>query len=82
MGLLIGIFRLAAYKINDNFTEKELKANREKAYYQNGKNMEKAKKQGKYINGSKGYNSQLNKLNSVTKKNSERREQFINDILS
>lgn len=82
MGLVKGVLRFVAYGINDIFTEKELKVNRAKAYYQNGENMRKAKKQGKYINGSKGYNRQLNMLNSVTKKNSDRREQFINDILS
>ncbi len=82
MGLLKGIFRFTAHKINDGFTEKELKENGGKAYCQNGRNMKKAKKQGKHINGSQGYSRQLEKLNNKTNKKSKRREQFIDDIFS
>lgn len=82
MGLLKGLLRLAAHNVNDGVTEKELRTNVRKAYVQNGRNMKRAKKQGKRINGSQGYYIQLDKLNSQTNKKSKRREQFIDDIFS
>lgn len=81
MGIIKAISRISAKAISRSIENKEVANASLKAYKQTGKDIEKAKKQGKYINGSKKYkNYKKSNIQNARRKGSDR-EKFIDDLM-
>jgi hypothetical protein len=74
------IFKFIARKANDKVTYIDICRTQHKAYQATGKQIEKAKKEGRFINGSNVYKINFKKAKSKAIKNGRAREQFINDL--
>lgn len=80
LNLIKAPIKWCARKLSDNRYNKDLKANQQKAYDKTGKQLEKAKKQGKYINGSELYNHNLANSMRIPNQKKRRRDKFIDEI--
>ncbi len=80
MKILEAMFKFAARKANDKLTSQNHKHAQSKAYKETGKQMRKANREGKYINGSRVYKVNFNQAKRRALKNGRAREQFINDL--
>lgn len=80
MKIFQAFFKFTARKANDKLTSLDIKHAQGKAYKTTGKQMRKANKEGKYLNGSKVYKVNYKKAKNKAIKNGRAREQFINDL--
>ncbi len=67
-------------KSNESHTEKELKNAPDKAYKMTGKEIDKAKKNGNFINGKQRYKDNKKKIQNDILKKSKDRDKFIDDL--
>lgn len=80
MSLPKAAFKYILRRGNESHTQKELEENKKRAYKQTGQDIEKAKKEGRYIRGSRNYKNTKNKMDKSTLKKSEHREKLIDDL--
>lgn len=80
MKIFEAIIKFAARKANDKLTSIDISKAQGKAYATTGKQMRRANKKGRYINGSKVYKVNFKKAKSKAIRNRRAREQFINDL--
>lgn len=80
MKLIKPILKFGAKLGNSIFCKVSLNRNKSKAYSKVGKQIAKAKKTGKYVDGSLAYKKQLKELNESTKKRTELVDDFIDFI--
>lgn len=81
MGIIKAISRISAKAISRSIENKEVANASSKAYKQTGADIKKAKKQGKYVNGSAKYKNYKNSnIQSARRKGSDR-EKFIDDLM-
>ena len=80
MKIFQAFFKFAARKANNKLTSLDIKRAQGKAYETTGKEMRRANKKGKYINGSKVYKVNYYKARNKAIRNGRAREQFINDL--
>ena len=80
MSLFSAIGKGLARHANDKHAEHQRKKAKKNAYKKTGKEMDRANKNGKYINGSQTYKNNLNEENRKIKAQHKRNENFINDL--
>lgn len=66
--------------ISDHIYNNALRQGREKAFAQTGKQIEKAKRQGRYIDGSGKYYRNLANNMRIPDQRKLRRDKFINEL--
>lgn len=80
MSFFKAIAKACARKISDSVTNSQIANSKQKAYAKTGKEIEDARKRGKYINGSAAYQKNLRQIRSKAYKNGQDRRSFINDL--
>ena len=82
MGLIKAIGRLTAQGVNTGYTNGRVNGASAKAYKQTGREIEAAKKQGRWVNGSAAHKRNKSQNIRTAKRNGRTRSQFINDIFN
>lgn len=80
MSLIKAISKLCAKGASRQLTKIQVSNAGNKAYKETGRQMQAARKQGRFINGSKTYHANKRKIISKAYRNARDRENFINDI--
>lgn len=80
MSFLKAFGKLCAKCASRQVTKIQVSNAGDKAYKETGKQMKAARKQGKFINGSKAYHANKRKIINKAYRNGRDRENFINDI--
>lgn len=80
MSLLFAGFKFLVRSCNDSLLHRDLDNAHEKSYKQTGKEIDHARKKGKYINGSEIYRKNLKKNIRTAKSRHSNRDKFISDL--
>lgn len=80
MNFLKAVAKACARKISDSVTDCQIANSKQKAYAKTGKEIEDARRRGKYINGSKAYQDNLRQIRNKAIRNGQDRREFINDL--
>ena len=80
MSLLFAWLKLFARNCNDFQLQHDLNKAKEKSYEQTGKAMKRARKNGKYINGTEIYQKNLKKNIHTAMSRHSNRDKFISDL--
>ncbi len=72
--------KLCAKKVSRQITKTQISNAGNSAYKETGRQMEAARKEGKYFDGSKVYRDNKRKIIRKAYQNGRDREKFINDI--
>ena len=80
MGFFKAIGKLAARKTNDVKHNNTLKNAPKKTYKEVGKELKKAEKSGKYVNGSELYSQKLKKNQNKENQRYNNTNKFIDDL--
>lgn len=72
--------KLGARKISDNSYNRDVAISREKAYKKTGKQIRFARRSGRFIDGSKAYNTNLANSMILPNQRKARRDKFIDEI--
>lgn len=80
MNFFKAVAKACARKISDSITDSQIANSKQKAYAKTGKEIEDARRRGKYINGSKAYQNNLRQIRAKAYRNGQDRKAFINDL--
>lgn len=80
MSLKLALFKFFARSANDKVTAHDVKTSQERAYKKTGKQIERAKKEGRFIDGKSAYKANYKSYKSTAIKKGHARAQFINDL--
>lgn len=81
MGIIKAVSRISAKAISRSIEKKEVANASSKAYKQTGKDIKKAKMQGKYVNGATKYKNYKNSNIQTARRKGSDREKFIDDLM-
>jgi hypothetical protein len=81
MGLFKAVTRLTAQSANKSYTNSQVNGASAKAYKQTGREIQAAKKEGRWINGSSAHRRNKSANVRTAKENGKTRSKFIDDLL-
>lgn len=80
MSFFKAVAKACAKKVSDLVTDNQIANSKQKAYAKTGKDIEDARKRGKYIDGSTAYRNNLRQIRAKAYRNGRDRRAFISDL--